>query len=419
MSQFYQNLDLSLNKFFLRKDFSELVLDIKQLKNSQLDKNIYFRPSACPLINVNNSSDGSCFEEYRIPTASYQFEIKNNKVYPIPIEKNLNLNEYIDVLYQNIYNRIHDIYQRHSEVTLSYSGGIDSMVLLSFIQAQGLLSRTRVVCFENQTQNDPSCLHLNIEKKNQVTALLDTIKDQVLSIQWLAITQSDFISSFNNQSLEHTKCYVTNAILQNTNSTAYIFGYHGNQVLLHKNIFIDEIILTRNCAKNEMLELLLGSANFYTQSLVNYNVDSPKIGIDQRHMLQKPWSLLSSDNKVIYSPLADDFDFIQLRKLDYGKISISTIADATVAREMLDRNVGQNLNSYITTDGVKEQDNLECMVIPLDQINPKLLSVPGNLNHNTEGLDYLQYEIELTKTTNEIAINTLVSIKALSWLSQI
>jgi hypothetical protein len=415
----YQNLDLSVDKFFVSKDHTKLVTDIKQLKTSRLNRNFYFRPSGCPLVNVNDSNDGSCFKDYFIPTASYQFQLVDNVVKSVLIEKNLLLTEYIDELHQGIYNRIKSIYQQHKEVTLAYSGGIDSMVLLSFIQNQGLLSRTNVVCFKNKTQSDPSCLHRDFKKQFAVEALLKTIQNKVKSVQWLTISQDDFVFGLNNQNLEHVKCYATNAVLKKTDGNAYIFGHHGNQSLLHKIIFVDEIILNQSGAIKDMADLLSGSKDFYTQSLLNFDINSVRIGIERRHMLMKPWSLLANKHKSVYSPLADNFSFGQLRRLDFGKINISIIANADVARELIDRNVGNSLNSYITTESIKDGDNLENMVIPLDLLSASTLAIPSELNHNPEGLDYIQNEINSAKKTNTIAINTLVTIKALNWLSQL
>jgi hypothetical protein len=412
----YQNLDLRVNKFFLHRDGTRLTTDIRELKNNLLDRNVYFRPSACPLINVNDSDAGSCFEEYTIPTASFQFYVNNNKVKSVLIEKNIRLDDYVNTLHQKINSHIQDIYQQHATVTLAYSGGIDSMVLLSSIQSQNLLSRTDIVCFKNQTQSNLSCLHQDPNKLAQVTALLDSLKPQARSITWLTITHEDFISSVNNQLLEHSKCYATNAVLQRTNGCAYIFGHHGNQTLLHKNIFVDEIILNHPGAVDELQCLTNGPKTFYTQSLLDVDT-TRKIGIERRHMLMKPWSFLNSNSKVLYSPLADNLIFDQLRRLDYGQISISTIANADVAREIINRNVGTILDSYITTETVKDGDNLENMEFTLDSVNKNLLKIPTNLTHSPEGLEYIQHELMLATKSNSIHINTLVSIKTLNWLS--
>lgn len=408
----YQNLDLDINKFFVSKDYSDLVTDIKQLKNSRLDRNFYFRPSGCPLINVNDFTAGSCFEDYVIPTGSYQFESGS----VCTVDKNLPINNYINELFVGISSRIQSIYQAHNTVTLAYSGGIDSMVLLGFIQAQGLLSRTDIVCFKNQTQSSPTCLHQDPTKLEKVNELLNQISQLARSVTWLDITVDDISHGFNYQKLEHVKCYATNAVLRHSNNSAFIFGHHGNQVLLHKNIFLDELVLSRKSAQNEITNLLGGPTDFYTQSIIGYDLSAPKIGIEQRHMLMKPWALLNTATQTVYSPLGNADTFDQLRRLDYSQISADTIANATVAKELIAR-TAPYLLLYISVEGVKDGDNLEEAVIPLSLLNPELLTVPMELNHNAEGLDYIQHEIAQAQITHSIPINSLVAIKALNWIA--
>lgn len=416
----FQNQDLELNKFFIKNDFSEIVTDIRQLKNQKLNRATYFRPTNCPIINVADSNLGSCFEDYIIPTGSYRFHKTDNGIVGTPIEKHLSLTEYTDTVFHSIQTTIKEIYQSHSVITLCYSGGIDSMVILSYIIAQGLLPRTRIVCFENRTQIDPTCLHVDATQRERVTTLLDSIRSQAKTIEWQAIELADIACGFNNQQLEHLKCYSTNTILQKYHDSAFIFGWHGNQVLLHKYVFIDEIILSRTTAKQEFVDLLSSASPFYTSSLSAYDFTRVRVRVEQVHMLQKPWDCLNgNNNNHIYSPIGNDLTFNSLRQLDYSKIPVNTIADALVAREIIFRNVGDTFNNYIGVESLSDGDSLKDIVIPLDLINKELLVVPNNLNHNAEGAEFINYEIEQAYKNKSIPINSLLSIKALDWLSKL
>lgn len=412
----FQNLDLDTNKFFTNKDLSKIFY-IEQLKTQALSREIYFRPGACPLINTNDWRDGSCFENYVIPSASYLFN--TNGEYKL-LDKCISLDHYTDQLYQSIKNRIIQIYQQHNNVTLCYSGGIDSMVLLSFVISQNLLNRTDILCFENHTQTDQSCLHINQDRKQLVNSVIKLIEQQSNSITWSKITSHSIANAFNNYNLEHLKCYATTAALNMTKSGAVISGFHGNQALLHKNMFVDEIILQRPSAVNEVKKLLEGPKNFYTQSLKNYNVDSVKIGIEYRHMLLKPWSLLDGVNQNrLYAPIADNHNLEQLRQLDFGKIPVDAIANATVAKELIERNQCQHLLEYLEYESLKDSDNLENITIPIELLRNDLLTIPTNLTHNLDGENWLKDELARAFKTGDIPINSLVSLKALQWLSAV
>lgn len=403
-----QNNDLDINKFFI-DDHNKITTDISTLKYTPLNREIYFRPSNAPLINVANSKLGSCFTGYSIPTGSYQFTTNGDSSL---VDQIYSLTDYQDIVFSEIGKEITKIYNAHAEVTLCYSGGIDSMVLLSYIISLNFLSRTNIVCFKNNTQN-------TIPEYDKVKSLLEKFDDQFKSITWLTIDISDIIYSFNNQNFEHLKCYATNAVLQKYKNTAFIFGFHGNQILLHKPVFVDEIILQTG-SNTGVLEFFKNNNDFYTTSLNNYDVDKEKIGIAHTHMLQKPWALLDgTNNNRVYSPIGTSLTFSSLRQLNFKTVSVDTIAHAQLARNIINLNVGGLLNQFITKEGISDGDILKDTLIPIDQLNNDLLTIPKNLTHNAEGLGYIEHELSLAKKSHFLPINVLVSIKMLHWINQL
>lgn len=416
----FQNHDLDNNKFFINTDNNNIVTDIAQLKSVQLSRQIYFRPSNAPLIDVSDANLGSCFEGYTIPTASFVYAKTPSGITCTKQSPNINLDQYVDQLYLDIQDSIKNIYQENTEVTLCYSGGIDSMVLLSYIMSQGWLSRTNILCFENITQTHKLSLHNNSSNKEKLVGLLGTLKSKVKSISWHSITIQDLVNSFNFYNLEHLKCYSTNSILQKYKNTAFIFGFHGNQIFLHKPVFVDEMLLAGSSTIEEVTKLLDSSDSFYTQSLHGYNIGKERVGIDRTHMLLKPWSLLDYTNgNRVYSPIGNNLTFDLLRSLDFSTVTLTDVAHVTVARQIIDRNVGRVLDNYVGIEGVYDGDVLTDMAIPRSMLDQKLLTIPSNLSHNQEGIEYINYELARSEVTGNIAINTLVAIKMLNWLSHV
>ena len=414
----YQNNDLMINKFLV--NHNEIITDISALKNKQLCRDIYFRPSNAPLVTVADADQGSCFEGYTIPTASFIYTKDSAGISYTKQATNLALSSYTDQVWNDINNTIKQIYQRHNEVTLCYSGGIDSMVLLSYIMAQGLLPRTNIICFENHTQDNELALHNNIENKEKVTGLLKKLESQVKSITWITITVDDIADSFNNGNLEHLKCYSTNSILQKYKDTAFIFGFHGNQVFLHKTVFVDELLLQGVIGIDEVERLLVTSTPFYTQSLLGYNIDKELVGVDRAHMLHKPWALLDhTNNNRVYSPIGSDLTFNLLRSLDFKTVSLNDVANVTVARGIINRNVTQELDDFIGVEGLYDNDILMDTMIPVSLLKQDLLVIPTELTHNQEGVDYINHELAQSKISGAIPINALVSIKMLGWIKQL
>lgn len=419
MSIVYQNQDLDLNKFFVSYDNLKFVTDIQNLKYNQLSRGIYFRPSNAPVTNIADANLGSCFERYYIPTASYKFDQLSAGITIVSQEEcDLKLNEYTNMVWNEMGQTIKNIYDTHAEVTLCYSGGIDSMVVLSYIMAYGFLSRTNIISFENYTQDDKECLQNNRAKKTLIIDLMSRLP--IKSAKWAKVTEDDIVYSFNHQRLEHLKCYATNSLLRAHKDVAFIFGFHGNQVLLHKSCFIDDLILTNTYNINDVSNYLSTNKNFYTQSLLGYDVNKEKIGVARTHMLQKPWECLDYMNgNRIYSPIGNNRIFQGLRKLDFRDVSIDTIADAKMAREIISRNVESQLDEYIPIEGLSDNDILKDSLIPVNKLNSDLLIIPPNLTHNQEGVDYINYEINNAQTSGTIPINALTSIKMLHWINSL
>ena len=410
------NRDLALDKFFMHRH-DHTFHHIQDLLDQPLDRGIYFRPSSSPIIDRDDYESGSCFRDYVIPTAAFVFDEYGSRWL---IEKDLTLEQYRDHLYKNIAQRINRIYQKHQFVTLAYSGGADSTVLLSFIAKAGLLPRTDIICHENTTQTDPNCLHQNSHKIECINQILDSVRPLARSISWARLSMDEPVHFFNHGDLHHLKCYASAAMLERSPNDACIFGYHGNQVLLHKWIFWDDMIYQDPAARHHIQQFLDSHPSFYCDSLRRYDVTSPKISIDRRHHLQKPWALLDGFSGTrSYSPLADERDMQNLRRLDSRGIPIEMIADAQLARDFIDVNVGQDWNRWVTSESLADGDSLLAMTIPLDRLDSSLLQIPANLNHDPEGMRWLEYELDQARAIGAIPINSLVSIKNINWLASL
>ena len=68
-----------------------------------------------------------------MPTGSYIFNDDGGVITKQIIPSTITLDEYQEALFNNIQTQIQEIYKKYKTVTLLYSGGIDSITLLSFI----------------------------------------------------------------------------------------------------------------------------------------------------------------------------------------------------------------------------------------------------------------------------------------------
>lgn len=414
-----RNNDLQLDKFFLKKDLSKIVLDIAELKNEKLDTKIYFSPSKCPIVNVADSDIGSCFEDYIIPTGSFNYEFNSGKVVSSLLDKSLSFSEYSDFIYKRIQDNIKQIFLEHDTVLLSYSGGIDSLVVLSYIIDLGFKDRIKFVINNNQVSKSSGCLYYNPMHKLLIDHIIQLFD---LDVLWIDITEDYILECINNKALEHLRTYSTSCLFDSFKNSVFVGGWHGNQVLLHKYIFWDEIQLVRPQAKQEIRDFLSKNKNFYSSSLKNYDTQNTNIiPIERVHMLQKSWNWFNGINgNRIYSPLGDDEIFLMLRQIDFSQVPIDIIANASLARDFIHKNVDTMLDEFIAYESLNDGDSLaDIDELPINKINQEILQIPRELNHSVEGVSWLKYELEAAKLSGRIPLNTIVSLKTLHWLAKL
>jgi len=408
-----RNQDLDLDKYFVNYKTGQIAKQA-ELKNQPLNHEIYFSPSGSPLITAHNTAQGTCYQDWIIPSASVFIDTKLRYV-----EQHITVDQYQQLMAKKLLDTVRQIYQRHNRVYLSYSGGIDSMTILSAVLALGLASRTTLVVFENHSQSHQDCLHQDSERQCLVDEVCQQVQTLGAMMETEIITVNDLLISMQ-YGLVETKCYVTHTLLRKHADRAWMFGHHGNQLYLHKDVFLDEILY---CTPYRQLEVkkAITANEYYTKNLKNYTFDRPLVPLHQRHLMLKPWARLNGFNGCkIYSPIGPDNEtFDWCRSVDFSTISAGTITQALVARWIIDYNNQSWLTEYITTESVTDMDTLGPVDLPIDQIDPAQLVVPQNLNHHPDGLDWLDRELAQAKDTGRIAINTMVSLKNLAWMASI
>lgn len=407
------NQDRTLDKFFVRFDNNKPVEVVKKpiLKDEKIKRDIYFEPSYCPLITLKDSRRGTCFENLYQPTGSFDIVKIDQQIQIVPITRDLSLQSYIELVYHNIERDILNLYQTHQTITLLYSGGIDSMVLLSYLLKHKLMNRTRIICFKNNTAHSIDALNNN---KNNLEKLEQTLKTvNPIDVRWFEMGIEDVIDAVNNGTLNDVKCYTTSALVKKIKNEVLLCGHHGNQVLLHKNIFLDEILLAQPNFQKNIENYILKQENFYTATLKDYKEPEQPIGIEHQHFLQKPWDYFSGVNgNIIVAPIGSAENFILLRRLHFKDIHPDTILNAEVARQIIKLNECEHLEMFLFNECTHECDNLNTLSIAVENINPKVLEIDSNFPHHSEGLEWLMYQ----RNNKNIPINTLVSFKTIEFI---
>lgn len=400
------NLDFELPTIAIDSN-NDIVTDFT---NCKINRDIYFRPSNFPHITRFDIRKGSCFENLIFPTSSFKF-YNNKTLSPI---KNLSLNNYKNFLYDAIIQNIQQVYNSTNSVVFLFSGGIDSLVVLSFLIKLNLLPKTKIVSVLSTIQDAPSALVNNKLNQKKINDLKKVLNSKLKSFEIITLDKNSIIDIFNTGDYYQLVCHVSSTILNLFTDNTFINGGHGNESLLHQRTNLYEIL---KIYPNKISDIDKEN-KYYCSKYSSVTIDEGLTGIEYTEFIAKPWHKISTNNKKFFTPLGSKEIFSQLRLLDHSDIEVNCLEDVKLAREFINLNCNNLLDEFITHESIRDGDNISQCKIPTKEIDRSLLTIPDNLNHDQEGLDFLQWEISKITNNKDIDFNSLISIKMIQQLAK-
>jgi len=417
-SEIFQNkeIDFVSNRYFVKIDPYFDIQHVSNLIYQPINESFYYNATSYPSMDKTDFTKGSIYKDYVIPTAAYKFTIKDESVSVDTDSNKISLTDYVDQIDQLIADEINKIYKNHDHVVLSYSGGVDSMVLLSYIIAGGFLSQTTLLTHQNfvQLPEHPGLISNSPDRRQALEDVLDlTSSLGAKKIIKISVDHTDLINAFNMKNFVQCSCYSATKALTYFNNTAFLFGHHGNQSLLHKDIFIDQLLLDGLIGESEVQQAL-DKKNYYVTSATTYNVNRARIPLEYCPLLLKQWPELTGyNNNTTYAPLGVKLDLC--RNIDFKTVDLYDILDAKVPRALISKNVGTMLDPYIINESIGDGDAFIDWMLDRDQLNENLLEIPNNINHNLTGYNWLRENLKRPS----ISSYNLLSLAALHHLSEL
>ena len=415
----YQNSDISgPEKIFAKVDGSSIYLvnSYTKLQKEKLSRDIYFKPSYFPLSDPSDYSNSSCFSDWIVPTASFIFDVNGDEVVVSVPDHKISIDQYLSHVYDSIDENIARLYKDHPFVYFHYSGGVDSVVILSFLIKNNLLHKTKLLLYQNlpdiHNKQDDWVYYDNLLKS------VDLIKNNFLSIVQTKVTTLDVVNLANSSAYDIFSSYSTSTLMYRYSDGPHLTGHYGNQSLLHMHIFVDSVLM--HGGSYEQYQTMAKDPNIYSKNHVVdlYQINKRLVPIPQKHLLARSRFLLSLTPPYLHFPLMNNEIARNLRQLDFSQVTFDHLLNATIAKSIISNNVGTMFDSNILSDG-SDGDNLSNFTVPFRAIHPKLLEIDKNLNHNHEGVEWHRYEIDQAKKLGVFSINTLTSLKAFEHLSSL
>ena len=413
----FQNKEIDSvdNRYFVTISPEFNVKHVSQLIYQPIEECLYTSAVQYPYTTRLDFTQGSFYQNCVIPTPAYKFIANDTHIAVQATHKKISVDSYLDRLDQAITDQIAGIYETHRSVVLSYSGGIDSLVLLSYIMAGGFLSRTILLTHNNlfQDATHPAIISNNPRRVAALDAVLDTATGQGAQVFKLDITDQDYLDIFNTRDFNHLRCYTVSKALSCFNDTAFLYGHHGNQALLHKDIFIDQLLLQGTIGETEVQDAV-NKNDYYVTSAASYNVNSNRTPLEHVPLLMLPWQDLNGyQGNTVYSPLGLMLESV--RDIDFNTVTLDDILNANLGRRLITKNVGVALDDFIIAEGVGDGDGIPYTMFDRKNFDQKLLSIPNNINHNLTGRSWLEH----TLTNDSISSFNLLTLKLLHQLSDL
>jgi hypothetical protein len=316
---------------------------------------------------------------------------------------------------------IENVYARWPMVYLHYSGGIDALVMLSYVMNLGLLPRTKLLYHKNLTQSHET--DISYQDPELLAAILDLFDRYKNESQGHVISEmnlENMVWIINNKNYWEYLTYTTTWCLEPYKNTAHLHGAVGNNNVLHYRTQNDEILRYHN--NYEDFYNVQSQPGHYSVYSYDYK-PRPKrediVPIWNRHLGTKLYNHTQPiGTNYLYTVLADDVTSENFRRLNYRDLNHHDIFTCTYTKEFIHRNVGTVLDQYIIRGCQKENDHLMYMDIPMELLDPRVLEVPDNVLHNQEGRTWVEYEKDQAYTRGTMPINSVTAFKALTEISK-
>lgn len=415
----FQNQELS-QQIFVSKDYQRYA-SWQQLKDEPINRDIYFSVASAPRVNRSDYRKGSCFNNWLLPSPSILINGVDNAIDCVTdIVQNLSIKEYKFQIDQQIRQCITTAFEENNIVNLSYSGSMDSTIILAYIINMGLVNRTRAVCFKSRLTTDPGALRFDVDRINSINKFFQNYQDRLAGYQWEIIDVGDLVKIINSgATFTQLMPFTLAAVLARGHNQAWIGGWHGNRTILHHRMLLDQMRLVdpqiTTVIKDQIDKCWQTS---YSHTIRKINFDNDPVHIKYQTNQTKSWHELNGYNgHKIYMPCGDEKMFTYLRSLDPTEYVFELVADGSFGIELIQQNAPELLPWLSTRQSESDIDSIEYILIPTEDLDYAKLYVPMDINHHKEGIDWINSELEKSHVTGEIEFNTVLSIKNLQWIS--
>ena len=342
------------------------------------------------------------FIGYSAPPFYNRYKEENNKITVERLEQNtISMEEYTIISKHKIEQNIKHLLDTKKDITLFYSRGIDSLLLLSYLMKYDRVKDTRLIHLGDRISKKPF-MDTSIEKQTGFNIETHFVDDEFI------------YSGFNQSNPFKLRELIFYWVAERFKNSLILCGNEGNSVLFHKWEWVKRIgrpVTMTSCYTKECLNI-----NWNTPTDLDYHTIS---FIEPR---SRSWN--SNDLKDIHCPISDMELLRMLPFIDVRNLDTNFIADASMVKNIIRDNVGNKLDFLMTTQTESWNRPVYDETFDTKKIDPIYLKIDalkkenqGNIRRIVRpmGIIHIRNKIQQGLNENRLSFRDIACMKLINY----
>ena len=307
------------------------------------------------------------------------------------------LEQYIRIAKNKIENNIKNLFDNSKNMILLYSGGIDSILLLSYLIKYDRLKDTPLIYCGNESLRD-------VHQQKQ----FHLEKSLGFDIEFINVSKQVLVDYANQSNPFKFRNYQSHWVAEKFKDKTILIGDEGNSVLMHKWEWLKRLGKSPT-KKNIYVTSCLDQLDLSTPTDIDYNTIS---FIDP---YSRSWNN-KEDFGHLLSPISDLSLMQMLPFIDIRSMDPNFVGDAELIKSMIYDNVKHELDPLITTENYSWGMGSDPEHLQIKDLDKEMLEIDYKKRIETKGLVEMKYKIERAKLDGHIEPRSLLALKYINYL---
>lgn len=369
---------------------------LMQDSTCKVDHMICHSPDIFPWID-NTHLKKTFFKDWQAPSFYEHFRESQGSIITETLPQHtIPLEQYVQTAKDRIENNVKNLFANSKNMMLLYSGGIDSILLISYLIKYNRLKDTPLVyCYNENADNIAQQTQFHLEK------------NLGLNIESINVSKQVLIDYANQSDPFKFRNYQSHWVAEKFKDKTILIGNEGNSVLFHKWEWLKRLgkPATR---KNIYVTSCYDCIDWSTPTDLDHNT------ISFIEPYNRSWNN-EKDFAHLLSPISDISLMQMLPFVDIRDMDPNFVGDAEMARTMLHDNVKDELDPLITVENINWGICDSSQNLQIKDIDNNMLDINFKKRIETSGLIHMKHKIDRAKIDGHIDPRCLLGLKYINY----